>query len=128
MTELLVVLAGLLAGLVGGVLGVGGGVITVPVLTIAFGLGQASAQATSLATIVPTSLVGAVTADRQGNVLRSQIVWMGAAGVVGAVAGALLALALPAEVLTRVFGVFLAITAWRMWPRRSRPHEAGERR
>ena len=114
-SDLLLVLAGFVAGLVGGAIGVGGGLVFVPALTVGMGVPQALAQGTSLAAIVPTSLVGAVTADRQGNVLRSRVIAMSALGVVGAVAGALLALALPTGVLVRVFGAFLVLSAWRLW-------------
>lgn len=113
--DVLLVLAGFVAGAVGGVLGVGGGLVFVPALTIGVGVPQTVAQGTSLAAIVPTSLVGAVTADREGNVLRSRLVWMGVLGAVGAVGGALLALALPTGVLVRVFGAFLVVSAWRLW-------------
>ena len=113
--DLLLVLAGFLAGAIGGVLGVGGGLVFVPALVLGAGLSQTAAQGTSLAAIVPTSLVGGVTADREGNVLRSRLVWMAALGAVGAGIGALLALALPAGVLVRVFGLFLIVSAWRVW-------------
>jgi uncharacterized membrane protein YfcA len=115
LTDLLLALAGFLAGAVGGVIGVGGGIIFVPALTIGLGLPQTVAQGTSLAAIVPTSLVGGFTADREGNVLRSRLVPMAVLGAVGAAAGALLALALPTGVLVRVFGVFLLLSAWRLW-------------
>ena len=88
LTDLLLALAGFLAGAVGGVIGVGGGIIFVPALTIGLGLPQTVAQGTSLAAML---------------------------GAVGAAAGALLALALPTGVLVRVFGVFLLLSAWRLW-------------
>jgi uncharacterized membrane protein YfcA len=115
LTDVLLVFAGFLAGVAGGVLGVGGGIVFVPALTVGLGVPQAVAQGTSLAAIVPTSLVGAVTADREGNVVRSRLFVMCALGAVGGGAGALLALALPPGVLTRVFGVFLLASAWRLW-------------
>lgn len=115
LTDVLLVLAGFVAGAVGGVLGVGGGIVFVPALTVGLGVPQTVAQGTSLAAIVPTSLVGAITADREGNVLRSRVVWMGVLAAIGAVAGAVLALALPTGVLARVFGAFLIVSAWRLW-------------
>ena len=115
LTDVLLVLAGLAAGAVSGVLGVGGGLIFVPALTIGVGLGQTSAQGTSLAAILPTALVGAVTADRAGNVVRSHLVLMGVLAALGAAAGAVLALVVPTEVLVRVFGAFLIVSAWRLW-------------
>jgi uncharacterized protein len=115
LTDLMLVVVGFVAGAVGGVVGIGGGFVFVPALTLGFAVPQATAQGTSLAAIVPTSLVGAVTADREGNVLRSRLVSMGILGAVGAVAGALLAVTLPPEVLARVFGAFLLLSAWRLW-------------
>ena len=113
--DVLLVLAGFLAGVAGGVLGVGGGIVFVPALTVGLGVPQTVAQGTSLAAIVPTSLVGGVTADREGHVIRSRLLVMCVLGAVGGGAGALLALALPPGVLTRVFGVFLIASAWRLW-------------
>jgi uncharacterized protein len=115
LTDLLLVLAGFVAGAVSGVIGVGGGLVFVPALTLGLGVPQTLAQGTSLAAIVPTALVGAVTADREGNVLRSRLVVMGLLGAVGAAAGAVLALVLPNGVLVRVFGAFLILSAWRIW-------------
>jgi uncharacterized protein len=117
LADLIFALIGFVAGVVGGALGVGGGIVLVPVLTIAFGVPQTVAQGTSLATIVPTSISGAVAQDRAGNVIRRAALWMALAGLVAAVAGALLALALPTEVLQRLFGAFLVVSAWRLWPR-----------
>ena len=113
--DLLLALVGFVAGAVGGALGVGGGIVLVPALTLAFGVPQAVAQGTSLATIVPTALSGAVAQGREGNVQRRAAAWMVAVGLVGAGAGALLALALPTELLARVFGAFLLVAAWRLW-------------
>jgi uncharacterized membrane protein YfcA len=115
LTDVLLVLAGFAAGAVSGVLGVGGGLIFVPALTIGVGLGQTSAQGTSLAAILPTALVGAVTADREGNVVRSHLVLMGVLAALGGAAGAALALVVPTEVLVRVFGAFLIVSAWKLW-------------
>jgi len=113
--DLLMILIGFVAGAAGGALGIGGGIVLVPALTIAFGVPQTVAQGTSLATIVPTSVSGAIAQDRAGNVMRRAATWMAAVGVVAAVAGALLALALPTEVLQRLFGAFLLVSAWRLW-------------
>ncbi|MBA3420886.1 MAG: TSUP family transporter [Thermoleophilaceae bacterium] len=113
--DVLLALAGFVAGAVGGVLGVGGGLVFVPALTMGLGVPQTVAQGTSLAAIVPTSLVGAVTADREGNVARSQLVVMSVLGAFGAAGGALLAVVLPTDVLVRVFGALLLVSAWRLW-------------
>jgi uncharacterized protein len=117
LSDLLLAVIGFVAGAAGGLLGIGGGVVIVPALTLAFGVPQTAAQGTSLASIVPTAVSGAVTQDRADNVLRGAALWMGVVGIVGAIAGALLALVLPTELLARIFGGFLVISAWRLWPR-----------
>jgi uncharacterized protein len=117
LVDLLMALVGFVAGAAGGALGIGGGIVLVPALTLAFGVPQTIAQGTSLATIVPTSLSGAIAQDRAGNVMRRAAAWMAVAGALAAVAGALLALALPTELLQRLFGAFLVLSAWRLWSR-----------
>ena len=57
----IVVAIGLAGGLMSGLFGVGGGVIFVPALVALFGLPQRRAQGTSLAVILPTAIVGALT-------------------------------------------------------------------
>jgi len=117
--DLLTVATGLLVGVASGILGVGGGILLVPAMTLGFGISQHVAQGTSLAAIIPTSVVGAVTHDRRGNVLRRAALYMGVGATAGAVLGAVVALHLPREVLTRAFGVLLLFAAFRLWPRKS---------
>jgi uncharacterized protein len=117
--DLLTVAAGLLVGVASGILGVGGGILLVPVMTIGFGISQHVAQGTSLAAIIPTSVVGAVTHDRRGNVLRGAALYMAIGATAGAVLGAVVALHLPREVLARAFALMLFFAAFRLWPRKS---------
>ena len=116
--DFLVVVAGLFVGIASGVLGVGGGIFLVPIMTILFGITQHVAQGTSLAAIIPTSVVGAVTHDRRGNLDRWAAAWMGSASTFGALAGAVVAVHVPREWLARGFAVVLLFAAYRMWPRR----------
>ncbi len=117
--DLLTVVAGLFVGVASGILGIGGGILLVPVMTLGFGLTQHVAQGTSLAAVIPTAAVGAVTHDRRGSVLRRPALYMGAGSAVGAVIGALVAIHLPREILTRAFGLILLYAAYRLWPRKS---------
>ncbi|MEP7104281.1 MAG: sulfite exporter TauE/SafE family protein [Chloroflexota bacterium] len=116
--DLVTVLAGLLVGVASGILGVGGGILFVPLMTIGFGMPQHLAQGTSLAAIIPTSVVGAVTHDRRANVLRWAALLIALGAVAGAVIGALIALRLPRELLARAFAVMLLFAAYRLWPRK----------
>lgn len=103
------VLLGLVSGTASALLGIGGGAIVVPVLVIAFGYGQHLAEGTSLAVIVPTALVGAASHGRRGYTDWPAGVRLGAGGLAGSLVGAELALALPEGLLSRAFGVLLAV-------------------
>jgi uncharacterized membrane protein YfcA len=100
---------GVLAGVASGLLGVGGGTLMVPFLTLAAGLSQHAAEATSLLVILPTAAVGTYTLRRKGVGDPGLALRFGVIGAVGAVGGALLALALPAATLRIVFAVFVAV-------------------
>jgi uncharacterized membrane protein YfcA len=110
---------GLFAGAIAAALGIGGGVIFVPALVVIFGFDQHIAQGTSLAVIFPTAIVATLAHTRMKNVEWKLSIPIGAAGIIGAIVGAQLALRLPAELLRRMFGVFLILLAlrmgWRAW-------------
>ncbi len=59
---------GLTGGLLAGIFGVGGGIVFVPALTLGLGLGQLTAEATSLAAIIPVVAVGSFRQNRDGLV------------------------------------------------------------
>lgn len=111
------IVVGLAVGLLSATMGIGGGVLMVPAMVIGFGFKQHIAQGTSLVAIVPTSLVGAFTHSRYGNVLYRNAVLLGAGGSAGVVLGAILALHIPRQALTRLFGAFLIFSAYRTWAR-----------
>jgi uncharacterized protein len=105
---------GVAVGAVAGLLGVGGGILMVPVLTLAFGFSQHEAQATSLVVILPTAIVASVTLQRRGVGDLVGALQLGALGAAGAAGGSLLALALPAATLRIVFACLLVIVGARM--------------
>ena len=105
------VLIGVLAGIVAGLLGVGGGALFVPALTIGLGLSQLDAEATSLLAIIPVALVGAVRQRSRGNVDMRTGVVLGLVAVAGALAGVVIANAVPERGLEIGFGVFLLFVA-----------------
>ena len=111
------VAGGLLAGVLSGLIGIGGGQIFVPMMTIGFGASQIVAQGTSLAAIIPTALVGAVTHVRQHSVDLPAGLWTGGGGVLGAVVGALVAVHVAGPLLPRIFGALLIVSAVLMWRR-----------
>jgi uncharacterized protein len=96
--------------------------LLVPIMVIGFGFGQHLAQGTSLAAIIPTSIVGAGTHYRAGDLDLRWALLMGGAGAALAVAFGLLALSLNPGILARLFGLLLIFAAYRMWPKGPRPH------
>jgi uncharacterized protein len=105
---------GFLTGGAAGLLGVGGGIMMVPFLTLAAGVSQHAAQATSLLVVLPTAVVASITLHRKGVGELALALRFGALGAVGGIAGALLALALPGHALRLVFALFLAVVAVRL--------------
>jgi uncharacterized membrane protein YfcA len=105
---------GAAAGVLAGLLGVGGGILRVPCLVLAVGMTQHEAEATSLLVILPTALAASIALRRRGVGDLPVALLIGLVGAVGAVAGALLALSLPADILRTVFAVLLAIAGLRL--------------
>ncbi len=109
--ELLAVLLGFAGGVMAGLFGVGGGILFVPTLTLALGLEQHHAIATSLLAILPTVLVGTWRQHGYGNVRWRPALVLGLAGIAGVVAGGQLAESLPGHALRRLFGVLMILVA-----------------
>jgi len=105
---------GVLAGVASGLLGVGGGTLMVPFLTLAVGLTQHESEATSLLVILPTAIAATLALRRRGVGNAGLAIRFGLVGAVGAVLGALLALALPASTLRLVFAGFVAVVGIRL--------------
>lgn len=58
---------GIIVGMLSGMLGVGGGTVLVPVFKLLYGMPAIAATATSLFTIIPTSISGVITHVRNGT-------------------------------------------------------------
>ncbi|MCE7698532.1 MAG: sulfite exporter TauE/SafE family protein [Methanobacterium paludis] len=92
---ILLPLFGFLIGLLVSMLGGGGGGLYVPVLTLLFGVPTQVAVATSLASVLPTTAVGALSHHREGNVdIRTGLI-LGIGGIIGTVIGAYIANMIP---------------------------------
>jgi uncharacterized membrane protein YfcA len=105
------VIFGLMVGSLSGLLGVGGGIFMIPFMVIIAGASQQVAQGTSLVVIVPTAIVAALVLTKKGVGNLRQGLGMGAAGAISALAGAVIALHLPSEILRYVFAALLLIVA-----------------
>ena len=112
---------GVAGGLLAGLLGVGGGIVIVPILDIALqilGIEEAIrlhvAVATSLATIVPTSVASFRSHQKRGA-LDAGLARAWSPGIlVGAIVGAGLAAIVSGPVLATVFGAVALLVAGKM--------------
>lgn len=124
--EVLIVV-GFLAGMLGAMLGIGGGAMIVPALIYAAGFGERMAIATSLAAMIPMSIVAAGRQRRYGNLRLRAGLTIGVFGIAGAALGATLADVLPEQVLRIGFALLLLFIAAQMLLRLRRDHAAAAR-
>lgn len=134
----LLVLLGAATGFVAGLLGIGGGMLMVPFLTLLFtarGFPEEHlvhiAVATSLATILFTSVSSVRAHHRHGAVLWSVVKVLAPGILLGSLIGAQMAGKLPTFWLAMVFAVFVGFSAVQMLldrkpkPTRQLPRAAG---
>ena len=115
MNPLAYVALGVGVGAFSGMVGVGGGILLVPALIYFFGFSQHMAQGTTMALLVPPiGLLAAYTYWKNGYVDIKVAALVCAGFLLGSPFGAKLAVALPKEVLRRVFGALLLAIGGRM--------------
>ena len=102
----LLILIGICGGVLGG-MGMGGGTLTIPLLTAIAGLEQHAAQAINLIAFLPMSAVALFIHVKNGLVKPEKIIPLILCATVFGIVGALLAQALEASILRRAFGAFL---------------------
>lgn len=106
---------GLIAGVLSGVVGIGGGVIIVPALVFFFGMSQHTAQGTTVAMLVlPVGALAAWVYYKQGFVEFPVAGLLAAGFFLGSMAGARIAVTLPAAILEKVFGIVVVLIGAKM--------------
>lgn len=123
---LVAVAVGGVVGVASGLLGIGGGILMVPFfyllmeqpawsgVVVPASEQAAVAHATSLAVILPAAVAGLLAYRRHGALEWEAIVPLGIAAALAALAGARLAVVLPAEVLRGAFGLLLLYVGGRL--------------
>lgn len=120
-TLLALVATGVFAGILAGLLGVGGGIVIVPVLFFlfqSFGISPESAMlvatATSLATIVPTSISSMRAHNKKGNVDFDLLKRWSAFILIGVLVGSWTVTRIDGTILTIMFGSIASLSALNM--------------
>ena len=120
---LLIWLGSLGAGFLGSLTGLGGGVVIVPLLSLAFGVDIRYAIGASLVSVIATSSGAAAAYVREGFTNLRIGMFLEIATTLGALAGAFLATRLSPGTVAVVFGVVLAASAYQS----SRPRRPDQR-
>jgi hypothetical protein len=117
---------GVAAGLFGSLLGLGGGILIVPLLTLAFGLPLITAVGVSLVCVIMTSgaAAGVYLERRVANLRLGMTLELFTA--IGALVGGMVAFLIPERALEGLFAALLVYTALTM-ARRREPMRAGAR-
>ena len=106
------------AGFFGSMLGVGGGIIVVPVLSLAFGVPIKTAIATSIVCVIATSSMAQTSFVSHGMTNVRLGMLLEVATTVGAIAGGVTAVLVDGRVLQVCFSGVLFFVAWQMSRRR----------
>ena len=108
---LILLLGAYAAGLLGSLTGLGGGVIVIPLLTLAFGIDFHYAIGAALVASIATSSGSASAYVKEGMTNIHLGMFLEIATSVGAVLGAVIALWMPTNAIAVIFGVVLFFTA-----------------
>lgn len=108
------IVCGFVGGIVGG-MGMGGGTLTIPLLTIFLAYDQLQAQGINLIAFLPMSVVALIIHTKNHLVDYKSSWGLALTGAVFAIVGAVLANHISSSILKKVFAVFLiALGIWQL--------------
>lgn len=107
-------LLGLVIGLLSGLLGIGGGTVMVPMFRLAFGMSALASTATSLFTIIPTSISGMVSHVRNKTCVPSLGIAMGIGGALTSPLGVQLSVISPSWAVMLAAAIVIGYSAFTM--------------
>lgn len=104
------VIAGVLGGVLAG-MGMGGGTLTIPLLVLALGVEQRSAQFVNLVAFLPTGAAALGVHMKNGLVEGRRLAFVLPPAVIATASSAWFAAETAGDVLGKAFGVFLVLLA-----------------
>lgn len=113
MKKVFAVLGGFIIGVINSLIGAGGGMLAVPMLKRSH-LSQSSAHASSIAVILPLTVISASIYLITKKVNFSQATPYLIPGIAGSLLGVFLLPRIPDNILRRIFGVFMLWAGIRM--------------
>jgi uncharacterized membrane protein YfcA len=108
------VFIGLITGTLAGLLGIGGGVVMVPAMAVFFNELSVVAKGTSVAVIIPTSIMGTWRNWKADNIDLRVAAIVGVSGIISAIAGATIADHMAQDLSNILFASLVLIVAIRM--------------
>ena len=108
------VFVGLITGILAGLLGVGGGIVMVPAMMLLLGLPAALAKGTSVAVIIPTSIMGTYRNRSSSNANMRVALIVGFGGIVSAIAGGWISAKMSDTLSNVLFACLLIVVAVRL--------------
>jgi uncharacterized membrane protein YfcA len=113
MKKLYLYFLGLITGIINGLFGSGGGMVVVPLLEKAE-LEPHKAHATSIAIILPLSIISAFFYLKSGSFELLSALKFIPGGIAGALLGCLFLRKVPTKLLKKIFGILIIIAGVRM--------------
>lgn len=107
------IFVGIFAGISSALFGIGGGMINVPAFTLLYGLPMHSAVATSIATMIITTLSSIFFHRKLQNLKTDKLPYLFFAALVSSTIGVISSQSLPGSTLRTIFGIFLVIITFR---------------
>ena len=108
----MLLLVSALAGFLGALTGLGGGVVLVPLLTLAFGVSVRYAIGASLVSVIATSSGAAASYVKEGYTNIRIGMFLQMATCIGALIGAYIATSVSTSLIAIIFGLVLIYSAW----------------
>lgn len=114
-TFIIAAVVGLVIGILSGLLGIGGGTLMVPIFRLGFGMSAIGSTATSLFTIIPTSLVGFVTHIKNKTCIPQVGLLCGLGGACTSPVGVYLASISPSWLIMLVAALIIGYSSYSMF-------------